>query len=96
MEAVRAQQDAILGEQRDGQGVDLDVVLVADGAGDHVALGPFKGLILGDLAAIDEHLDLGMVLRHAGELALPEAIDAAVAGPDAGIVILLDQQRGHR
>ncbi len=77
---------------------DLEFGLIggAERARDDVASRPRPGLVLGDDAAIDELLDLGVVARHLREPRVAIEIGAAVAAPDAGVMDAVNDERDQR
>ena len=95
-QAVGAQQHDIAGAHRIGPGVDLDVALDAQRAGDDRALRMLGGLLLGELALADELLDQRVVLGQARELAVAEDVGAAVADVGHRQVIVLEVGGGER
>ena len=76
---VAAQQQHVAGAHRVGPGVDLDLGLGPERAGDDRALGVLGGLLVGQLAAPDQLLDQRVVLGEALERAVAEQVGAAVA-----------------
>ena len=50
----------------------------------------------GDGAAREQFLHLGVVARELRDLARPHDVDAAVAGPDAGVIAVEGEQHRER
>jgi hypothetical protein len=67
----------------DDAGVDLDVLVAADGAGDHVAVwrpgAAKRASLLGDHPLADLRGDEGVVVGDLGDLVVAGEVDAAVA-----------------
>ena len=78
-EAVRADEEDVAGAGLEGLEVDLDVGLGAERAGDHGALRVRLGLLLGELAALDQLVDERVVAGEPHELAVAQQVGARVA-----------------
>ena len=78
-EAVGAEEVDVAGLRAVAVDVSLETRVRADGAGDEVAHGRGGGLVGGDLAGFHLLLDEGVVMRKLLEVALAQAVAAAVA-----------------
>ncbi len=95
-EPIAAQQEDIAGPDRIGPGVDLDLGLGTQRAGDDRTLRMLGGLLLGQLALPDQLVDQRVVLRQPSQLTVPEQIGAAVADVGDGQMGVVEVCRGQR
>src|SRR5262249_25037876 len=79
VETVRGEEELVARQHLDGQGVDLDPLVNADGARYRILLRDLLDLLAGELAALDELVVDGVVLRHLLDAFFAKQIDAAVA-----------------
>ena len=79
MQPVARENERVAGDELDDQRVDLDPLVDADRAGDRVLLLDLLDLLAGELAALDELVEDGVVLGHLLDVAAARQVDAAVA-----------------
>ena len=97
VQAIRAQQELVTGQDFEIDGVALYVLVDAHRARHRVLVGLVGGVldaVLGDLAAPDELVDQRVVLRELHHLAAPHQVDAAVTHVRDEAAIARDQQGG--
>src|SRR5690606_13482598 len=90
-QAVAAQQEGIQRPYVAAALLEFGVFEDADGACDDVAARPALRLFRGENAAFDQFLRLGMIAADLGKDAASQQVGAAVAGPDADIVVAIGQ-----
>ena len=96
MQAVAAQQETLAGVDVAVPHLQVQGRLDADRTGDAVAQGMADRRLRCDGAGIDEFLDHAVIRGQQLDRALAAAIEAAVAGPQAGVAVAPDRQRHHR
>jgi len=79
VKAVGTQKKAIVCEQRNGHGVDLDVVFMADGSRDYILDLGCLGFLRSDHAVLELVVDQSVVLGKLGHLAVPRQIDPRIS-----------------
>ena len=90
---VAAQHDAVPGQKRHLDGVDLELGLGPDRARDDVRLGVVAGLVGADRALLHQRLDDSVVAGQEPEPPVPHQVGAAVARPSEVSDGVLDHQR---
>ena len=95
-EPVAAEHHDVAGAPGVGPGVDLDLGVDSKRTGDDRTLRVLGGLLLGQLAALDELADQRVVLGQQLELAVAEQIRAAVADVSDGDLGAIEVDRGQR
>jgi hypothetical protein len=93
-EAVAAEEEAVTDAGGEGEVVDLDDHVDADGAGEDAAVGVGPGLRGGELALLDHAVDEGVVVGDLTERAVAQQVGAGVA--DVGEVDRLAVDEGGR
>ncbi len=83
-EAVAAEQEAVVLDERQGPGVDADRRVDAEGPGHDVAAGVGACLVVGDVAGRHELLDVAVVDRDAAQPAVAHEVRPRVADVDEG------------
>src|SRR5215468_12117414 len=95
-EAVAADHKDVARLQRAAFDLKLRTLAYADGPRYHISTGPHARLFGGELSFGNEFLHLRMIDRYLFDPALADAVDAAVAGPYAGVVAIENKQNRHR
>ncbi len=95
-ETVRAETEAIAGENLDDERVDLDALVHADGARDRVLLSDLFDLLARELAALDELVEDGVILGDLLHVAAAHHVDAAVADVRDEALLADDDERRQR
>ena len=96
MQPVGGEEELIAGQDLDGERVDLDPLVDADGAGDGVLLRDLLDLLARELAALDELVEDGVIFGDLLDAAVAQQVDAAVADVGDEAVRAVDQERRER
>ncbi len=91
-EPVAAQQELIAGLEPAVDDVELKVRIGTDRPRDAIGERMIARLLRCQLAMLDQLLDVGMIAGELLQLAVPQPIDPAVAGPDHREIVLEHQQ----
>ena len=79
VQAIAAEQEGVAGDDVEGEGVDLDILLDTDGAGDDVGVRRRTRLLAGHLAAFDHLARVAVVFAELVDLAGTHHVQARVA-----------------
>src|SRR4051812_44369445 len=94
-EPVRAEYKDVAGLQAALLQFDLRVVTHPESPGDDVAARPGRHLPGAEEPALEQVAPLGVIAGELEDGTISDTVDAAVAGPHAGVVAPENQQHGH-